>query len=363
MKIIEIIPQLAQGGAERFVIDLCNEMAKNHEVILVVFHDISNCDFLYQDLNNKIRVVCMHKKMGMDWILFFRLVKFIYTEKPDVIHTHLQAIIYMLFAYFLFPHIKFIHTVHNDAIKEAGGGISKWCRKFVFKFHLTSPVTISRESQHSFFKFYHLHSTLIYNGRLIYHGFDDLSLVRQEMMDVKNNKNAKLVVNIARMQPQKNQFVLAKAVHNLNRKGFAIELCIIGDKANEQIVSDIENLNSPYIHLLGRRTNPRDYMCVADAFCLFSLYEGMPITLIECFSVGALPLCSPVGGIVDVIKDGENGLLANSSNQKDIEETLVRFCNLSTSEIDRIKSNSRCSFSMFDMGICTSKYIELFKKK
>lgn len=37
------------------------------------------------------------------------------------------------------------------------------------------------------------------------------------------------------------------------------------------------------MHLLGTKMNPRDYMAAADAFCLSSIYEGMPITLIECF--------------------------------------------------------------------------------
>ena len=35
MRIIEIIPQLSQGGAERFVVDLCNGLVmKGHEVTL-----------------------------------------------------------------------------------------------------------------------------------------------------------------------------------------------------------------------------------------------------------------------------------------------------------------------------------------
>ena len=42
MKIIEFIPQLGSGGGERFTIDLCNELAKRHEVILVVSHSLES---------------------------------------------------------------------------------------------------------------------------------------------------------------------------------------------------------------------------------------------------------------------------------------------------------------------------------
>ena len=40
----------------------------------------------------------------------------------------------------------------------------------------------------------------------------------------------------------------------------------------------------------------RDYMIAADAMCLSSKMEGMPMTIIEAFSVGLPALCTPVGG-------------------------------------------------------------------
>lgn len=359
MKILEIIPQLSQGGAERFVIDLCNELSKEHEVVLVVLHNVDNHGFLWKELNKQVRLISMNKQMGMDWRLFFRLAKLIRNEKPNVVHTHLRGIVYSFLAYIRPSRIKFIHTVHNDAKIEAGDGVSKWCRKLAFGLKRVHPVTISEESQHSFEKFYHLPSTLIYNGRPKYNFNTDISTVQQELENIKTNKHAKIIVNIARIQPQKNQLPLAKAIDNLNKQGYAIELAIIGSKANKQIVNDIEALNSPYVHLLDVRTNPRDYMRAADAFCLSSIYEGMPITLIECFSVGAVPLCTPVGGIINMIQDGENGLLAKGSNQEDIEEMIKRFLQYMPQDIERLQRNSAESFNHFDMTNCSQMYCKL----
>lgn len=362
MKILEIIPQLSQGGAERFVIDLCNEMSTEHEVVLVVLHNVDNHGFFRKELSKRVHLISMNKRMGMDWRLFFRLAKLIRKEKPDVVHTHLRGIVYTFLSYISASKIKFIHTVHNDAKMEAGGGVSKWCRKLAFGLKRVHPVTISEESQRSFEKFYHLPSTLIYNGRPEYNFDTDISAVQQELEDIKTNKNAKMVVNIARIQPQKNQLSLAKAVDNLNKQGHAIELAIIGSKADKQIVSDIEALNSPYVHLLDVRTNPRDYMRAADAFCLSSIYEGMPITLIECFSVGAIPLCTPVGGIINMIQDGENGLLAKSPNQKDIENMLIHFLEQPIDGQKRIRQKSLDSFTKYDMATCYLNYMKLILK-
>ena len=41
MKILQVIPHLGSGGAERFVVDLSNELSKQgHEVVLLTFYDL-----------------------------------------------------------------------------------------------------------------------------------------------------------------------------------------------------------------------------------------------------------------------------------------------------------------------------------
>lgn len=360
MKIVEIIPQLKQGGAERFVVDLCNEIAQTNEVILLIFYKDNVSAFFSKELSSSVRIVYLNKCHGIDFKLILKVYKFLYIEKPDIVHTHLRGILYVGLACMLKTKIKYFHTIHSDASKEAGGILGKLCRKFFFHFGYIHPITISEESQQSFKDFYGLPSTLIYNGRPVYVKQIDVSIVAQELSDLKTNKNAKLIVNVARLSKEKNQVTLAYAIDELNRKGYSIELVIIGDISDRSIVSEIEMLNSPYVHLLGVRSNPRDYMMAADAFCLTSNYEGMPITLIECFSVGAIPLCTPVGGIKNMIRDGVNGLLAKSPIQSDLEDLFFRFLSLNKTALDQIRYNSKESFYLFDMVACAEKYVKIF---
>lgn len=363
MKILEIIPQLSQGGAERFVIDLCNELAKEHEVVLVVLHNMDQFGFFRNDLSERVRVVSMNKRMGMDWKLFFRLAQLIRRENPDVVHTHLRAITYLILS-LVCRKAKplFIHTIHSDAKVEAGTGVGKWCRRWAFGTKRVCPVTISEESQRSFENFYCLPAVMIYNGRPPYHWETDISAVRKELEALKVNKHAEIVINVARIDYAKNQLVLAKAIDQLNREGYAVELVIIGNMADRKIVDEIEILKSPYVHLLDVRKNPRDYMRAADAFCLSSIYEGMPITLIECFSVGTIPLCTPVGGIINMIEDGRNGLLAQGSDQKDLEKMLKRFLLLDMHERELMQRKAKDAYGKFSMNVCALRYIELIKE-
>lgn len=359
MKIFEIIPQLSQGGAERFVVDLCNELSVRHNVTLVVLHNMDKTGFFLKEINTRVKVISMNKRKGFDFCLFFKLRNLIKKENPDIVHTHLRAIVYSLLAYLVPSHTKYIHTVHNDAAKEAGDGISRLCRKFAFKTKRVIPVTISEESQKSVIDFYGITSPMIYNGRPTYKESADLQKVKQELDSLRTNSGVPIVVNVARVCPQKNQLVLAKAVEELNKKGTNIELAIIGRINDSPYSKELRGFKSVHVHLLGTRNNPRDYMKAADAFCLSSLYEGMPITLIECFSVGTIPICTPVGGIKNMIEDGKNGILSIGVSQREIEESLMQFIDMSSEEKKVMKLKSLASFSKYDMTTCSCRYEDL----
>lgn len=363
MKIVEVIPSLGSGGAERFVVDLCNQLANNNEVHLVVLHNFEEYGFFRDEISEKVKVHTMNKKHGLDIKLFFTLRNLIRLISPDVVHTHLRSVVYVSLSFFTIKYVKFIHTVHNDAKAEAGDVLSQFLRYISFRFKRIHPVTISDESQMSFEKFYHLPSTLIRNGCAEYvspskkHQSDSLA----ELISLLHHHDSRIVLNVARLQTQKNQLTLAKAVNSLNSKGFHVELFIIGAYNDSRIFNDIKSLNSDYIHFLGTKKNPRDYMAVSDAFCLSSIFEGMPITLIECFSTGSIPICTPVGGIKNMIRDGVNGILSEGTDQESIEKAIRRFLSLDQSELDKMRKESKESFKRYDMQTCASNYISLMK--
>ena len=358
MKIVEVIPFLTQGGGQRFVVDLCNELCKKHEVTLIVLMSLDEYGLFENELDSRINVISMNKKVGFSLKLFYSLYKIIKNLTPDIVHTHLRSFNYGLLSYLLNRKVKYIHTVHNDAEKEASDRFSTFVRKLSFNLLGVKAVTISDESKKSFTEFYGLDSNLIYNGRPGYNGIS--SEKEQEILNeyntIKHHKDSIILVNVARLGDAKNQPVLAMAVENLNRRGFHVELVIIGATCQTEIKDEIEAINSRHVVLLGVKTNPRDYMFMADAFCLPSIYEGLPITLLECLSVGTIPICTPVGGMKNVIEDGVNGLFVKSPGQSDIEEAIVRFINMSNDEKAEMKVKSKQSFSKYDMTTCAHQY-------
>ena len=120
-------------------------------------------------------------------------------------------------------------------------------------------------------------------------------------------KEYKRVAFIGNLIPTKGLYELVEACTRTE-----VRLDVIGPGADE-VVAKIKDLagekldKSIFIH--GRLPNPEavKFMHDVDIVALPTYYpwEAFPISIIEAFSVGCPVLCTPVGGIVNMIKDGE----------------------------------------------------------
>lgn len=360
MKIVEIIPQLSPGGAERFVVDLCNELCKQNDVTLIVLHRIDKTWFLADEVNSKVKLISMNKSVGIDFLLPIRLMKLIKILKPDIVHTHLRSIMYISPVLLLLP-LRCVHTLHNDAKIEASGWFGMMIRRFLFHKKNVWPVTISEASRESFVNLYHSDSYMIYNGSTPYVRSTNINNV---YLDIDRfSKESFLIVNVARITEQKNQLQLAQAIKQLRLEGFDVELVLVGAILDKNIAGKIADLQAPYIHFLGPKNNPRDYIKDADAFCLSSKYEGMPITLIECFSVGTIPICTPVGGVVNMIRNGSNGLLSHDVSVDSIKDSLCRFIKMSDNDKESMREEALNSFAKYSISACAKEYEHLMNSR
>jgi glycosyltransferase involved in cell wall biosynthesis len=358
MKILEIIPNLDSGGAERFVVDLSNEFSKTNEVVLVLFYPVKSSGGFYSEVNANIKLITLDKKRGFDFFLLIKLYKLIKQEKPDIIHTHIRAFSYLALLKIFFLKTKIFHTIHNDAYKEAGGRILYLLKKYFFRRGKIIPVVISDDGEKSFKQYYRMSAPLIYNGRTR-RELKISDAVIEEMQNYKITPHTKILINVARIQRQKNQIMLCECLSELAKEGFDMRLLIIGNKTNQQIVQSIEALNCKNIFLLGEKNNPMEYMAMADAFCLSSSWEGMPISLIEAFFTATIPVCTPAGGVKDMIKDGVNGILSTDLSKESYKNAIIRYLNMSTDEINKMKTEILETSNQYSMEECAESYIKL----
>lgn len=358
MKIIEVIPHLKSGGAEKFVLDLSASFIRiGHECHVVTLMNPSSDDLLYSQLDEKVKKISLGKKLGNDWSIFKKLFNYIKKEEPDVVHFHIGAIKYGLLSVFLYKKCKYFATIHSEARREAGHGIEKWVRKFMFGLKMMLPITISEESEVSFKKFYGYHALMIPNGTSSYNPKDLRVLKDKYHGDVDF-----LFVHAGRIHPVKNQKMLISAIEKVQKDGYKVRLLILGRADNDEIMHFIKKHSSDTIVYLGEKSNVRDFVAISDAFCLSSHQEGLPITALESFSVGIPVLATPVGGCLNVIINNITGYLAKEVSEGAYVEVLKKFMNITTSQREHMRKESLLEFkAKYSIEKCAEKYVETFR--
>lgn len=360
MKILQIHTKMVSGGIEAIVCNLVNEMSKSHDVTLCTIFQPTEKDVFYRRLDEKVKRITIGKKhFGFSIKEIWKIYRVILQGHYDIVHIHGCFQYYFLAIALLHSKIKFVYTIHSDAKKE--NQTWDWrlfnLKKYMFAHRWMRPVTISEASQKSFEDLYHCESHLIFNG-----------IAKSKIASIKNNvidglrktNNTKIFIHAGRISTPKNQLVLCKVFRQLVAKQKDVVLVIAGSPEEKAIYESIKPYFSDRIVYLGERNDIAELMSHADAFCLPSLWEGLPVTLLEALSVGCIPICSPVGGIVNVIKSGENGLLSKDSSESEYLKTVISFLNMTDEERVSLKENALKSFEKYDIKNCVNQYLKVY---
>ncbi len=366
MNILQVIYSLTQGGAERFVVNLSNELAdKGHAVTLCIFRSDElepTMTFNRQFLNGKVKFINMNIPAGFSMNKIKQVESLVNQINPDIIHCHLNVIPYFYRMAIMKKNIKIFHTLHNVAEKTYGSKLQYYINKFFYGNKLIIPVAISKECQLSYKRHYHLPSVpYINNGCPKVLPTERFSMTQKEVSSFKMNTNDLVFIHVARFHPQKNQELLIKSFNKLAFEGRKFTLLIIGDKFDTPKGMELQQKACPNIHFLGLKSNVGDYLLCSDAFCLSSFYEGLPISLLEALSCGCVPVCTPVGGIIDVITDQTNGYLSKDLSVEAYTSKIKEFMN----HPELISKEKLTSYfkDNFSMEQCTDKYLQLYLSK
>lgn len=78
-----------------------------------------------------------------------------------------------------------------------------------------------------------------------------------------------------------------------------------------------------HVYFLGYRNDICQICHASDLFVFMSLQEGLPVALMEAMACGLPVICTPIRGNVDLVKDGETGLLCENVPEKVAEKILL----------------------------------------
>ncbi len=364
MKILHLIPSMNMGGAEKFALDLANELAvdDSNEVYLCSIDKISDDSILSKQVSPKVHLISLDKTTGYSLAIIFKVFNLIRKLKPDIVHTHLRALPYASFSLVLLR-IPTVHTIHNLAHKETKPVVQK-VHKVLFDLFNIVPVSISDLVLESTkVRYGNKYNELIYNGVKALSKTKEYDNVKREIDKYKRTDNTLVFLSVGRISKQKNQLMHVEAMKRLNDSGMDFISIVIG-----ALDSDVEYAkvcleaakNSSNMHFIGLKSNIGDYMYCSDALCLSSIYEGLPLVVLEAMSMGKPVLSTPAGGVPDVVQNGINGYISKDFEEESYVDILNKYSQYPIENFENIKKLYDENYSM---QICMNNYYDLYKKR
>ena len=134
----------------------------------------------------------------------------------------------------------------------------------------------------------------------------------------------KVLLTVARFSAQKDHISLLKALHHVVSIDRSVVLLLVGrgeEMASVRALADDLSLMD-HVQFLGHRTDVADLMGLADIFVLSSLFEGLPLAVLEAMSIGLPVVATRIGGVVDAL-GSDHPYLAEAGNPGSLAQTIL----------------------------------------
>ena len=138
--------------------------------------------------------------------------------------------------------------------------------------------------------------------------------------------DARIAAVVATFKKQKGHRYLIDAAPAVIARFPNLHILFVGDGElrDELVALAAERGIRDHIHFLGLRQDVPELLAASDCFVLPSLWEGLPMALIEAMAAGLPVIATSVSGSREVVVDGESGLLIPPADVAALEQAMNR---------------------------------------
>ena len=242
------------------------------------------------------------------WVRFCRWVR---RERPDVVHTHLHHATWLArWSRLVAPIPLLIDTLHSSATggitRRIGFQLSDWLSDRV-----TAVSHAAAEAHRSRRMVAPKKLEILPNGIKIHPPVKDARarLAARRSLGISGEF---VWIAVGRLDPVKDYETLLRAMAQLPESA---SLWIAGSGRLEPVLKDLAASLSlgKRVRFLGYQNEPRHLMRAADAFVLNSLWEGLPVALLEAATCSLPTVATDVAGTREAVIPGETAWLVPPS--------------------------------------------------
>tara|TARA_B100000900_G_scaffold349620_1_gene315840 strand:- start:11824 stop:12894 length:1071 start_codon:yes stop_codon:yes gene_type:complete len=353
------MPVLDIGGVEKNFLVIANNLCKKFQNLTV----ISTSFLVREKLNKKIKlkgpknflIEKLSRRIKFLICLYYLTVQIILNPKSLVLCF--QGNMYCVFICKLLG-VKILLRSNSS---PSGWSKNKF-KLMLYKFGLSLAngiIVNSIDFKKELKKKFNINSKCIYNP---------LNIIEIKKLSKKNirfnffKKNHLNIINVGRLEDQKDHLTLIKSINEINNK-IKIKLLIIGNGSKQiELLEIIKNMNlEKNIKILNNVTNPFPYIIKADLFVLSSLFEGLPNVLLEasCLNKFIISTDCPTGPS-EILEKGKGGILVPIKDYKKMGEKIL-FFKKNKKNLKKKTSYSMKRLNRFEYNSKINEYVKFIK--
>lgn len=324
IKVLQCIRQGQIGGGESHLLSLVENLDKTlFDPVVLSFTDGPMVDRL-KAMNIPVHLI--PTTTPFDVRVWGKVKQLLQQEKIELIHAHGTRAASNVLWSARSLNIPFIYTIHGWSFHPDQSTLVRTIRIWGEKY-LTSKsnlnISVSHSNQQSGKQFMPSFDSVVINNGIDLQKFHPHRPVKDVRKELNIATNAVLILFIARFTAHKQPLSLLKAFAKALPQQPNLHLLMVGDgDEKEAAVQLIQELGiAQNVTLEKFRQDVPDVLACADVFVLPSLWEGLPIGLLEAMAMGKAIIASKVDGTSEIIQHGQNGWLVETEG---LVENLVR---------------------------------------
>jgi glycosyltransferase involved in cell wall biosynthesis len=318
-KVFSICISRSEGGLEFCVVKFAKKLQdEGHKSIVICTAD---CLIHKKSLAANLPVLLV-KKTKVPFSVFFQILKYIRSERPETLITHRssgmkRSAIYKTF----FPHLRIISFLHTIVRYKKKDWLHRYLYSKIDKFVVFSEIQKQNACEY----------LPVDEGRLdIMPHTVDTNAYRPELQEFQTggrlNSRPMTIGCVGRFDLKKGQMELIEAVGALARKNLPLKLVFIGkDTVNEEgqraaCEAKVRELKlEPYVTFLDPMNDLTEAYRSFDIFVMPSQEETFGMVLIEAMASGCLCVARRAGGPIEILDNGRSGVLVDPNSPRSFE--------------------------------------------
>jgi len=326
LNVLQVIPALGFGGAERQVVTLAGGLDRSRYAPIVCC--LRRRGPLAATLDEQgIPVIELRWRTRYLPISLLRLILLMRSLQVDIVHTHLfEAGLWGRIAAKLAGICIIVHTEH---------GLNPWKkRQHIWYERLADRFTDKRITVSEDIRQSRIHREgLSPENLVVIPNTIDLAHFDPTLIHAPETTRQRLglrgsnavVGTVARLSHEKGITYLLRAAETVARACPDVHFLIVGDgplRESLEVLAEQVGLRNSVV-FTGARSGIRELLAVMDVFVLPSLREGIPVSLLEAMAMKRAVIATDVGGTPEVLRNNSGGILVPPADVGVLAEAMI----------------------------------------